>query len=961
MKKILLSFLLLFSFPLFAYEDGIRIAWDFRTGKFVSNGVYSRVKRLQTGELALVYSDGPGVYIRKSSDNGATWGNQVLVASQSGYGFTNSDLIQLNNGWLLYAWNGRPNTDGGSLPYTIKIKFSKDNGATWVNEQLIYNADVWYYNGCWEPSLLQLPSGEIQLFFSNENPFRTNSDQEIEVVKSFDNGASWTAPSTTSYRVGGRDGMPVPVLLQNGMLAYSIEDPGYNGTFKPVIITSTLQNDWNETVGGNSPNRWGALRSDVALAASVYAGAPYLIQLPTGETLISCQSDAGRASGNNAMMQVYIGDANAKNFARQSAPFPYLAASGSAQWNAMLALDAQTVMATSSVNTGGAGKDGLWTINGRVLSPLVSYLGNITLDGRALGNEWSTPSCAFAGAYSRTNATLKTAYDAQNLYVYVEVEDEKLWTDSDVQWEDDGIEIYLDPQNKSCSGVCDGMYKFLFNIGSKTLISKGNSTSGWVDWSPSGVQYSFQLKGTKNNNLDTDQGYSVEIAIPWNQLGGKPALNTGWGIHFKLHDDVDGGVAEVHEDLSGNDPNRASTYLRIDLKPESNGQGLTGQYFRGMQFDAKQFTQIDPQVQFNWGTGSPRKELAVDSFSIRWLGYVQPVFSEDYTFYMTSDNGRRVWIGDSLVIDQWLNNWDIEYSGVIHLEAGKKYPIRVDYFEAVGGANIVLSWSNKSQAKTVVPFSSLYVQDSLLRFPYYKVAQIPGKIEAENFDLGRNGLSYLDLDATNQGSHFRTDEAVDVEPCTDTNGGYDVGWILPKEWMEYSVDVQKAGTYTFRFRVASGATGGTVSVSAGNDPIGTLNIPGTGGWQTWATYSKDMVLAKGSQKLRLSFAGNTNSLFNLNWVDIQPAIATSVEMDDQGKKTQVEVFPNPASSLLIVRTDQVTVNAVQLFNTQGLCVYKAEEDFIGEKIIDIHSLAKGLYYVKTLSNGIEKVEKIVFQ
>lgn len=959
-KHVLLPFLLFLSYSALAYEDGIRIAWDFRTTKVVSGGVYSRVKRLQTGELAMVYSDGPGVYIRKSPDNGATWGAQVLVSSQTGYGFTNSDILQLSNGWLLYAWNGRPNTDGGTLPYNIKIKFSKDNGATWVNEQLIYNADVWYYNGCWEPSLLQLPSGEIQLFFSNENPFRNSNDQEIELVRSFDNGTTWTTPTTTSYRVGGRDGMPIPLLLQNNNLVYSIEDPGYNGTFKPVIISSTLQNDWDGTVPGASSRRWGALRSDVALASSVYAGAPYVIQLPTGETVLSCQSDAGRASGNNAMMQVYIGDANAQNFSRQSTPFPYLAASGSALWNAMLALDAQTVMATSSVNTAGTGQDGLWTVNGRVISPLASYMGKITLDGKESGNEWSTPSCAFAGSYSKTNATMKTAYDANNFYLHFDVEDEHLWTDSDVQWEDDGIEIYLDPQNKNCNGVCDGMYKFLFNIGNNVLYSKGNSTGGWTDWTPSGIQYTFQVNGTKNNNLDIDQGYSVEIAIPWNVVGGKPTLATGWGIHFKLHDDVDGGAAEVHEDLSGNDPNRASTYLRIDLQPESNGQGLTGLYYKGEQFDQREYTRIDPAVQFNWGNLSPQMALPYDSFSVRWLGYVQPLYSEDYTFYITSDNGRRVWIGDSLVIDKWLNDWDTEYTGKIHLEAGKKYPIRVDYFEAVGGANIVLSWSSNSQTKTAVPYAAFYVQDDALRFPFYKTFPIPGKIEAEDFDLGKNGVTHFDLDSLNNGNAYRTDESVDIEKCSDTGAGFDVGWIQTTEWLEYSINVPQEGSYEVGIRAASATSGGTITLKSGSTTLGTISISGTNGWQTWNTFSKNISLPQGNQKLRLEFSGGTGSLFNFNWLNIQPALATSLTTGSEEQVANVQIYPNPATSLLSINAGETSVT-LWIFTAQGECVYQAEKAFSGEYALDVRGFAKGMYYVKTSSNGKDQVQKVIVQ
>lgn len=698
--------LLFTSSLVFAYEPGIRIAWDYRTGKVVNGGVYSRVKKMADGDLAFVYSEGPEVWIRKSNDQGKTWGNRVLVARQDGYNNTNAEMIQLQNGWLLYAWNGRPQKEN-SVPYIIKTKISKDLGATWQDEKLIYTADITFANGCWEPVMLQLPSGEIQLYFANENPYRNNHDQEITMVRSYNNGGSWTNPIATSYRAGGRDGMAVPVYLKNNKgIVYAIEDPGFNGNFKPVIISTSVQDNWTSgAVNGTSTKRWGALRNDYALAGNVYAGAPYLVQLPTGETVLCFQNALGRTN-ETPQMQVFIGDDQAKNFARPSTPL-HLPAGGSGMWNALEVLDANTIMATSSV--GGTTRDGLWIIQGKVIRPLSAYAGNITVDGISSNeNEWKTNSSVFMGSYSNTNATVKTSYNADFFYLYFDVQDEKLNADSDLPWDDDGVEMYLDPKNKNCNGVCDGMYKFLFNIGNKTLHSKANTAGAWVDWSPAGVQYKIKLNGTVNNNADTDKGYSVEVAIPWNQLGGKPALDTGWGIHFKLHDDANGTAAEFHEDLSGNDPNKASTYLRIDLKEGANGQGLQGQYFKGKQFETPVLSRIDDEINFNWGDNSPDPVVPNDQFSVRWIGQIEPLYSELYTFHLKSDNGRRLWIDNKLVIDKWLNDWDIDYTGQIQLVAGKKYDIKIEYFEENGGANILFQWESARQVLQVVPKKQLF-------------------------------------------------------------------------------------------------------------------------------------------------------------------------------------------------------------------------------------------------------------
>src|SRR6266568_1281928 len=85
---------------------------------------------------------------------------------------------------------------------------------------------------------------------------------------------------------------------------------------------------------------------------------------------------------------------------------------------------------------------------------------------------------------------------------------------------------------------------------------------------------------------------------------------------------------------------------------------------------------------------------------------------------------------------------------------------------------------------------------------------IPGKIEAENFNKGGEGIAYHDVDTTNNGGQYRTSEGVDIETTSDTGGGYNVGWTAAGEWMKYTVNVASSGKYNFDFREASNVTGG---------------------------------------------------------------------------------------------------------------------------------------------------------
>jgi hypothetical protein len=92
---------------------------------------------------------------------------------------------------------------------------------------------------------------------------------------------------------------------------------------------------------------------------------------------------------------------------------------------------------------------------------------------------------------------------------------------------------------------------------------------------------------------------------------------------------------------------------------------------------------------------------------------------------------------------------------------------------------------------------------------------------------------------------------VQKETCSDTGGGLDVGWIDTGDWMEYPVNIPSAGRYTFQFRVSSLNGGGLFSVgyNSGTYILGTVNVPKTGGWQTWTTISTTGSLLAGAVKL----------------------------------------------------------------------------------------------------------------
>jgi len=132
-------------------------------------------------------------------------------------------------------------------------------------------------------------------------------------------------------------------------------------------------------------------------------------------------------------------------------------------------------------------------------------------------------------------------------------------------------------------------------------------------------------------------------------------------------------------------------------------------------------------------------------------------------------------------------------------------------------------------------------------------AAIPGTVQAENYDVGGEGIAYHDTTAGNMLATYRTDD-VDVGACTSsgTSCGTRIGYTDAGEWLRYTVNAT-AGTYTLKVRVASTATGKTLRVLVdGSDVTGALAVPNTGSWTTWADITKNgIVLTAGSHILTL--------------------------------------------------------------------------------------------------------------
>ena len=310
---------------------------------------YPRMCRVDDNKILLTYHGGASdhwqnSYLRKSYDNGKTWTEPVEIFNTTGsflgsryYRICNPEMTKLQNGWIILTVvaNGNPESNTNSK---VLATISKDGGETWGEPLVVGRGRTW------EPQVVQLPGGELELLVSSEAYWwdnqRNNLFQEILSTRSTDNGETWTTYKRASYKPGARDGMPVSVVMQGNKGVLFVEE-SVNGNVPPTLVHRRLDEEWDTADWDNVDydRRW-------RTSLNNGAGAPYMIQLPTGEFLIMAHTNQTGQVWQTNRPQVIMADNTGHNFKYSRLPLsgstPLPAGTG-AYYNSFFLYDNDTV------------------------------------------------------------------------------------------------------------------------------------------------------------------------------------------------------------------------------------------------------------------------------------------------------------------------------------------------------------------------------------------------------------------------------------------------------------------------------------------------------------------------------------------------------------------------------------------------------------------------------------------
>lgn len=312
---------------------GTSITWeptDVLMSHSVYNARYARMHRVNAATILLTYKCNDWLSVmnrlvmRRSTDNGTTWSAPYFLESTSDAIIKSPDFITLADGSVLLAYATVSTADDGTPADNerdyVKVIKSTDAGLTW-------GAPVTVARGrSWEPAMVQLPNGEIELFYASEAAWYGTGPlpraQEIRMARGINGGANWFPSERVAHIDDKRDGMPCPLVLANGKgIVFPCEMVHHDQS--PLMSWSSMSAEWAYADGiGSTANgrRWAT--------ASVWSGSPYLVQLPTGETVMSYGNSAGRHVGQpnwdyrKGIATVVVGNSVAKNFTNATHPWP---------------------------------------------------------------------------------------------------------------------------------------------------------------------------------------------------------------------------------------------------------------------------------------------------------------------------------------------------------------------------------------------------------------------------------------------------------------------------------------------------------------------------------------------------------------------------------------------------------------------------------------------------------------
>lgn len=384
---------------------------------------------------------------------------------------------------------------------------------------------------------------------------------------------------------------------------------------------------------------------------------------------------------------------------------------------------------------------------------------------------------------------------------------------------------------------------------------------------------------------------------------------------------------------------RLST-LRDPENPATTVSGLNYAYYQGAWSVLPDFNTLTPVKSGTIGNVDLSPRNREDDYAFRFTGYIQVPADGSYTFYTSSDDGSRLQIGTTTVVNNDGLHGVQEASGTIGLRAGK-HAITITFFEHLGAAALTTSYAGPGIAKQIIPAGA-----------FYRVGTATTALILEAEDAFLSGP----IVASNQAGYTGTGFA----DYQNASGDY-VLWFGP---------VPAAGSYKLTFRYALAGTATNLDLRINSSPVNSaLAFPSTSSWTTWSTVSLNTVLNAGSNTIRLAATGSGGPNIDNLVIETLPAgISTAPGGPMAGRsggEGDLSVYPNPVARQISVDVTSTPSRFVRLslVNLNGKTVKWQMFDALPEGehtlTMDVDDVGNGLYLLRVEQGNRTRSKPII--
>ncbi|MBO0939684.1 right-handed parallel beta-helix repeat-containing protein [Fibrella sp. HMF5335] len=489
---------------------------------------------------------------------------------------------------------------------------------------------------------------------------------------------------------------------------------------------------------------------------------------------------------------------------------------------------------------------------------------------------------------------------------------------------------------------------------------------------PADGQYTFYTNSDDGSKLyigttqvvDNDGGHAEQersgtiglkagkhaITIPYVQGAGGQALSvsfSGPGVNKQ----VIPASAFYRVGINTPPPPPPVATLRDPENPVNATNGLDYSYYEGSWGQVSELTGVTPVKSGQTGQPDLSQRNREDNFGLKFTGYINVPADGQYTFYTYSDDGSKLYIGTTEVVNNDFGHAEQERSGTIGLKAGR-HAISIPYLQGGGGKALSVSYSGPGIGKQVIPASAFY------RVGTGTTPTTP----ATGLGTGLLGSYFNNKTLTAPSVLTRTDPTIDFDwglgsPAPSVNvDNFSVRW-------SGQVEAPVTGSYFFTTTADDGVrlwVNNVLVIDNWNDHPPTSNTSGglaLVGGQKYSIRLEYYESGVGAlARLQWSYGGQGQQLVPQS--RLYPASSARLAAPEVSYQPEPVVYPVPAQDKLHVRYYSATGGQVvlQLVSVGALPVFQSTYDVTpGENLITlpVRTLMRDVY----LLNGVEGTKR----